>query len=200
MYVSQLDAVTCEVQYWYKWQNEHDRIKPKYIFVGDVHGDLNQFLYPLIDTGTITLTGKVNSIKQKYNEIDLHLPEYSCNECDTEIYYVGDLSDNYIFSRQIVVMLAYIMKQCKNVHLCIGNHDIIYMNHYDVKDITATTFSKHLQSLDFLASAYPTLSLYRYDLTCPGKDFLDEYFKPMLNAYHELWEMAEICMKLINRG
>ena len=193
MEVGQLDAAICLTRYWYKWQEEHPRLKAKYVFVGDVHGDICQFLFPLIDTGTITLTGKVNTIKQKYVELDIHYPDYVCNKCDIDIYYLGDLVDGFISSRQIVIMLANIMKHCKNVHLCFGNHDSIYMASYNKKNINVMTFEKHITSLMFLVSGYPSLRLFHGDLTCPGYDFLDEYYRPMLDAYKELFKLGEVC-------
>lgn len=193
MDVTQIEAAIIATQYWYKYQKEHERVNSKFIFVGDVHGDINQFLLPLIDTGTITLTGKVSSIKQKYVELDIHIPEYSCNKCSTEIYYLGDLVDGFIYSRQIVIMLANIMRQCKNVHLCFGNHEAKYIANLDPKSITLFTYEKHIESFRYLCSAYASLSLCRGKMIeQPGEDFLYEYYHPMLEAIKELWKMGEV--------
>lgn len=187
MDISQYDAVSMITQYLYQYQQEHERVNYKHIFVGDVHGDILQLLYPLIDTGTITLTGKITSHKSKYLELDLHIPEYTCNKCNSEIYYLGDLVDGWIFSRQVVVMLANIMRQCKNIHLCFGNHDSVYMVSSDIE-----TFDKHYNSLRYLGEEYSTLKFYQGKFINQPDDFLIEYFKPMLSAYAELWKLGEV--------
>lgn len=190
MDITQHEAILITTQYLYKYQESHDRVNYKHIFVGDVHGDLLQFILPLIDTGTITLTGKVTSVKQKYTELDIHLPEYSCNKCNSEIYYLGDLVDGWIFSRQVVIMLARIMRECKNVHLCFGNHDATYMVNSDTTDMSK--FDKHYGSLRHLGNSYSTLKFYRGKFIDSPDDFLSEYYRPMLLAYKELWKMGEV--------
>lgn len=69
-------------QYLYQYQQEHERVNYKHIFVEDVHGDM---LHLLIDTGTITLIGKLLH-KSKYLELDSGILEYTCNKCNSEIY------------------------------------------------------------------------------------------------------------------
>ena len=192
MEVSQIDGINLLTQYWYNYQESHHRVKYKYLFVGDVHGDLSQFILPLIDTGTITLNGQVTSVKQRYPELDIPVPEYTCNKCDSQIYYLGDLSDGYMFTRQVLIMMVNVLRQCKNVHFCFGNHDMRYFGKLDVTKVDAWTFEEHFESLNLFVSSVSNLKLYHGKITGASDDFLFEYFRIILETYKELFKLGEV--------
>ena len=123
-------------EYWSKYTVRLDPISTRMVIVGDVHGDLNQFLPPLIASGVITLkSGDPLPIDK---EMHLYLPRYEVNtETDIDVIYLGDLVDQGPSSREICLMMADIMEKNKRVKLVLGNHDlnVIALHGYKSPDI-----------------------------------------------------------------
>ena len=139
--IPQLEALKLIVKYW---STRTKQINTSTIFVGDVHGDLHQFLAPLILSGFIKLTGKIvqfkpfecnitdssnyttNEYNYKYPESIIYIPEFELNKsCNTSIIYLGDLIDEWIFSRNIVALYYTIYKlDTKRLFWTCGNHDL----------------------------------------------------------------------------
>lgn len=135
--ITQMDALKLIVKYWSSLNINH--IETPYCFVGDIHADFNQFLAPLICTGLIKLTGKIILFSQdnsEYPEANIYIPEYTINsECKTKIMFLGDLVDEWIFSRNIVCMLYKLLahdKLTNNIFYCFGNHDLSIVGKYNV--------------------------------------------------------------------
>lgn len=106
------------VKYWAS--REPDPKIGDWVVVGDVHGDLHQFLAPLVLGGIIKLSGKLKTISE---ELAFYVPEYELVEpCDKKVIYLGDLVDEWIFSRTIVRMMKELLL-AKRVILLYGNHD-----------------------------------------------------------------------------
>ena len=144
--ISQYDGVRLISKYWasvcksgkfeefgvQKVSSSAERI----VFVGDVHGDLNQFIAPLVLNNLITLTGEVEERKIKSLISDDHsvlvLPKYTIHDnVNVKVVYLGDLIDEWIFSRQVVVMLYDLLKNAKNhVFYIYGNHDLAVIGRY----------------------------------------------------------------------
>ncbi len=104
--ISQLNGIKLITSYW---SGVNNFINSKYSFVGDVHGDLHQFLAPLVMNRVIKLTGKVKIINE---EIKYYVPEHELIEngevsesntstLSSSVIYLGDIADEWIFSRTI---------------------------------------------------------------------------------------------------
>ena len=107
--------------------NENDVESHGRIHVGDVHGDLFQFLLPL--KGLINITG----YNQAVNEI-----EFTINNFENRlIYYHGDLVDRGDYNNVIIKMMLKILNTETNFKIIwlIGNHDMGFiMKHKDNKE------------------------------------------------------------------
>ena len=119
-------------KYWSKYQFRLDSSQTKCVFVGDVHGDLNQLLPPLIATNTITITGESPRIIDQYTH--LYLPHYTVNE-EAQIFviFLGDLVDEGPCSRECAIILADVLEKCENVRFCFGNHDLNILSYWGVE-------------------------------------------------------------------
>ena len=73
--INQINGIKLITRYWSK---QHPTVPDKSVmFVGDIHGDLHQFLAPLVLSGLITLTGKIINFEQhiySINEEDFKVP------------------------------------------------------------------------------------------------------------------------------
>lgn len=122
-------TVALITKYWSRYSFRLDSSQTKCVFVGDVHGDLNQLLPPLIATNTITLTDESPRVIDDYTH--LYLPHYSVNE-EAQIFVIllGDLVDEGPCSRECALILADVLEHCDNVKFCFGNHDLNVLSYY----------------------------------------------------------------------
>ena len=98
--ISQLNGIKLISSYWSKVGERCENTN--YVFVGDVHGDLHQFLAPLVLNDVIKLTGKVDV---KDENIYYYIPNYEINNnCTCKVIYLGDIVDEWLFSRTISYM------------------------------------------------------------------------------------------------
>lgn len=188
MNINQYDGIKLLTEYWYEHKNRNEFAK--YIFVGDVHGDINQFILPLIETETITLENKIETVyKSKYEEANIYLPKFKINKSDVIIYYLGDLIDEGNFSRNIVYMINYLFEnECKNIRLCFGNHDLNILG----------SINSYYNTLIKELTPYPNVSVCNnkcYYKCKENNEFLNEYLKPlqecMLNLFKKRY--GNIC-------
>jgi len=126
--ITQFDGIRLIASYW-------STIKPDknydIIFVGDVHGDINQFLAPLVMSGLISISDEVQEIKHNNKSSIIYVPKYTINRTKTKIVYLGDIVDEWIFSRSISFILLDLLKTCpKNVFYIYGNHDLAIIGRY----------------------------------------------------------------------
>ena len=126
--ISQKDGLKLIVKYW---SNRNETIDSDVFIVGDVHGDLHQFLSPLIMSGIITLDGNLTEEKYKYSESSLYLPSYTINKIKhKKIIYLGDMIDEWIFNRQVARILRNLLEKTNNIIYIYGNHDLALIGRY----------------------------------------------------------------------
>lgn len=131
--ISEYEGVRLACQYWSADQSDTklDEVKKsKLIFVGDVHGDINQFIAPLVLSGLITIVNAVNEVKSYGSKI--YIPHYKINKNKTvKIVYLGDIVNEWIFNRTITYMLYDLLKNASaNVYYLFGNHDLALIGRY----------------------------------------------------------------------
>lgn len=197
--ISQEEGVKLITKYW---SNMKERVNSDICIVGDVHGDLNQFLAPLVMLGIITLTGEVTTID------DIPLPSYTINSTDKRVIYLGDMIDEWIFGRQVVRMLRDLLEKTKNITYIYGNHDVALIGRYQL-------FKDGLLTIPFdLPPLWETLKSelnYRRDIKIygtkiekdgsveKGEKFLQQYLTPLFEDLywifsHEKGQVSKACM------
>jgi len=156
-----------------KWMDIQNKQHPKMLtcFVGDIHGDFNQLLAPLILTSTIKLTGRIVNM----------LPEYEYLNSSTKIIYLGDYVDGWIFSRHVVMFLAELFKlhNPKNIILIFGNHDLSYIGRYKLFKLGGLNFEQDIPS---------GYEIYKDELKTNPSLTEFEYLTPIFNS---LWYLFE---------
>lgn len=99
--ISQFNGIKLITSYWSSVEERNN--ESIYSFVGDVHGDLHQFVAPLVINNVVSLTGEV---EVKDENIFYYVPKYKINEqSKCKVIYLGDVADEWIFSRTISLML-----------------------------------------------------------------------------------------------
>ena len=194
------------------WSNVEGMSNDKviYSFVGDIHGDLHQFLAPLVLNNVIKLTGDVEVVDEK---IKLYVPKYdvvdvkkvdgkvddkvdSCPTCSScKIMYLGDVANEWIFSRQIAIMLYDLLKKDKVAYIY-GNHDLSIIGRYHLfkehtlkipEDIPSLweTIKKELNCIPNIKIFRDTI-LYDNDAE-KGERFLYEYISPLFDNLFKIF-------------
>ena len=135
------------------WSNISPTLTNHTLFVGDVHGDIHQFIAPLIMSGIITLTGTIDEIPNEtayeshlqssspkspddttitpitppahFDELTLYIPKYTINTSSkSTVIYLGDMIHEWIYSRVIVYILLDLLRRMPDkVVFIYGNHD-----------------------------------------------------------------------------
>ena len=126
--ISQREGIRLLSKYW-KTTNTINEMN--IIFVGDVHGDFNQFIAPLIQSNLITISS--DEIEEHIEQgMPIYTPKYIINKnSSVKIVYLGDMVDEWIFSRSIVYMLHDLLKTIpNNVKYIYGNHDLSIISRY----------------------------------------------------------------------
>lgn len=173
------------------------------LFIGDVHGDLNQFLLPLVDNGIIELTGRVQTAyKGKTIEriSNVYVPEFKILRTDIDVYYLGDFIDEGNYSRNIVLMLDELTKKLERLHLVIGNHEanlLSYYNRWKEKTLRFADVKSYWSTLQKELSAYEEVQLVKDQLIIRKKgvkseDFLYDYTTPLFKTLHKLFISSKI--------
>lgn len=130
------------------WKLQLPLLTDHVLVVGDIHGDIHQFIAPLVMSGLITITGNVRFIANEdaypctifqgsdkdktfipklkhYDELTLYVPEYRINtSCKSKIIFLGDFANEFLFVRVILYMLVDLIKTVPdNIVYLYGNHD-----------------------------------------------------------------------------
>lgn len=156
--ITQFDGVKLITHYWSTIKPSSDLLESfnikivddSLVFVGDVHGDLNQFLAPLVLTNAISITDDVDELK--VSSTIIYTPHYTINEkfakTKTKIVYLGDLVDEWIFSRPVVhIMKDILTKLPNNVFYIYGNHDLAIIGRYHLFKQNKVNFPFDLPAL-----------------------------------------------------
>lgn len=126
--ISQEEGIKLITKYW---SNKNSPIESNVFIVGDVHGDLHQFLAPLIMSGIMILNNDIIEEKHKYPESSLFLPSYKLIKDESKkIIYLGDMIDEWIFNRQIARILRNLLETTNNIIYIYGNHDLALIGRY----------------------------------------------------------------------
>lgn len=126
--ITQREGIKLLSRYW-KTMNSADEMDV--IFVGDVHGDFNQFIAPLIQSKLITISS--DEIEEHIEQgMPIYTPKYIIDKnSSVKVVYLGDMVDEWIFSRSIVYMLHDLLKTIpNNVKYIYGNHDLSIISRY----------------------------------------------------------------------
>ena len=197
MNISPEDGMNKVCKFLYRYQQTAKKYHhEKNIIVGDIHGDIFQLFLPLIDSGIITIEYDVPELKyndKEYPECDLYIPIYRVNKSDTNVYYLGDLTEEGMFSREVVYCLNDISKKYENIFICIGNHDCHWLSLCSTKDLRLNLFNDN-------NSAFETFikdTIYSPNITIVGNkilyknnindEFMKSYYKPLLDSYYEMF-------------
>lgn len=209
--ITSFNAIRLIINYW-KNIKPIDDINIESIGVGDCHGDLHQFLAPLIINNIIELTGNLK--KTSYNkdvEIDndfryIFIPEFKIiKSSNIPIIYVGDLIDGGMFSRQILRMIYKLIKHKTNVFYLYGNHECRWIGNYDkfksgenIKDLIPYSIETFLRG--FNIDEFPDISVsdtkikYKNDLA-KGDNFLNNYWAGQMKLLYHMHKkgMMHVC-------
>lgn len=192
--ITQYDGVRLITTYW-------SSIKPDkgydLIFVGDVHADMNQFIAPLVLSGLITIQDEVKEIKT--NKTIIYVPKYTIDSrSKVKIVYLGDIADEWIFSRSITYMLLDLLKNAGgNVFYIYGNHDLAIIGRYHLfkakqlnfaLDIPALwqTLKKELNNVKNL-KIYKTVAALDGDPS-KGYNYIYNYIEPLFDNLYEIFD------------
>ena len=185
------------------WRQESKSIDSKYVFVGDVHGDLHQFIAPLITNKVITLTGSTTIVN------GVPVPQYNINkDIGVKIVYLGDMINEWLFSRTIVIMLRDLLKQLpNNVYYIYGNHDLSLIGRYhlftsnelNIYEDIPTLWTTLKQTLSGIKNIKFVKSHAYYDNDeQKGMKFIHEFLKPLFDALFDIFtsRMGHICLPI----
>lgn len=196
--ISQLNGIKLITSYW---SGVNDFINSKYSFVGDVHGDLHQFLAPLVMNRVIKLTGKVKIINE---EIKYYVPEYELiengemnesNSSSSSIIYLGDIADEWIFSRTISKMLYELLKSKKVIYIY-GNHDLSIIGRYHLFKARKLNIPEDLpplwETLKKELNCIKEVKIYRNKVLFnndeeKGLEFLYKYVEPLFENLFKIF-------------
>lgn len=181
MNIDQKESIEIITEYWSK-KKPYD-LKSKNIFVGDVHGDLNQFLLPLVQTGAIEIVNHIHIAAKGL--IPVYVPDWIEGNNEINIYYLGDYIDGGIYSRTILCMMVE-LSTCKNIHFVIGNHDANVLGRYHEFEnghLNYRSLISYWPTLQIEVSAYEKIHMWKNNVE---PDFLSEYFKPLFDS---LWKL-----------
>lgn len=202
--IDQLQGLELIAKYWAtRWQRFNNFIDAKAIFVGDVHGDMHQFIAPLVMSKVITLSGNIKTIN---SNIHLHVPEFTFATNDsTRIIYLGDMVHEWLFSRSIVTLLHEILKTKKNVYYLYGNHDVSIIGRYFLfkerklklpYDIPALW-----QTLKKELNPYPDIRIHNdvilyHNSEEEGLNFLYSYIEPLFENMYQIFvnQLGRLCL------
>ena len=204
--ISQYDGVRLITKYWLSIDSSNKKslyeeynvkiLSSSLIFVGDVHGDFNQFLAPLVLSGLISITDSVKEYKYKASIV--YLPSYKINKSSNiKIIYLGDITNEWIFSRPIAVMLFDLLQQIPhNIKYIYGNHDLAIIGRYNLYeqkklnfalDIPAlwNTLKKELNHVKNL-KIYKTIAELDGELS-KGYDYIHAYLAPLFDSLYSIF-------------
>lgn len=192
--ISQYNGIKLITSYWSSYKDIHEA---PYSFVGDVHGDLHQFLAPLVINNIIKLKNSLTTIDEK---IHFYIPEFEINETTSsphspKVVYLGDIADEWIFSRTIAAMLYKLLKANKVIYIY-GNHDLAIIGRYHLFKQRKLNFALDLPPLweTVKKELNPIRSIKFYKETIllnnseeNGLDFLYKYLEPLFENLYKIF-------------
>lgn len=188
--ISQYNGIKLITSYWSSFNETNEC---SYSFVGDVHGDLHQFLAPLIINNIIKLKNSITTIDES---IYYFVPEYDINtSSSSKVVYLGDVADEWIFSRTISHMLYTLLKNGKIIYIY-GNHDLSIIGRYHLfkqrkinfaSDMPPlwVTMKKELNPIREIKFHKNTI-LFNNDESL-GLDFLYKYISPLFENLYKIF-------------
>lgn len=193
--ISQQASIELISKYWSKQQPT--QIIYQTVLIGDCHGDLHQFISPLILNDVIKLSGKVKTID---SSIELYVPEYTVtNKNKTRIIYLGDLVNEWIHSRTIMYILhdLLITHDINNIEFILGNHDLSILGRYYLfknniinipEDIPALwlTLRKELNNIPEIKIYNQTIEYNNSEIE--GKEYLHRYLDSLFEYMFQLFK------------
>ena len=189
--ISQFNGIKLISSYWSSIEERNN--ESMYSFVGDVHGDLHQFLAPLVINNIISLTGEVET---KDENIFYYVPKYKINEqTKCKVIYLGDIADEWIFSRTISLMLYELLKK-NMISYIYGNHDLSIIGRYylfkqrklnipEDNPPLWETIKKELNCIKEI-KIYKNNVLYDNDEE-KGREFLYKYLEPLFENLYKIF-------------
>lgn len=179
------------------WKHIEPTLTNHTLFVGDVHGDINQLLAPLVMSGLITLTGNITIITNEkaykssiftspddtttfttpthYDELSLYIPEYTVNtSAQSTVIYLGDMIHEWIFSRVVMYILNdLLIKLPNNVIFVYGNHDLNLLAAFPLYQRRMIDMGAFMQTTyDTMSkelSMYKSIHFYQFKIDYDGK-------------------------------
>lgn len=183
-------------------------VSPEYIFVGNVHGDMNQFILPLIDSGIITVNGVKYGDDDIYPEARMVNLDYTINNSSTIVIYLGDMINEYMFSRQIIQILKDLLIKTSNVKFIYGNHDCSLIGRYDLFTSDLLNISEDIPTLWTTLKnelrGYPNIRIIGDKITYKnnpedGQKFLKSYLTPLFSDLFHIFSnnLGRVCISTI---
>lgn len=201
MNIEQEESVRILAHYWSTYKPKD--IKTHHVFIGDIHGDLNQLLLPLVELGIIQVS---NKIKRVYHDdisklCDVFIPEFVLLRSNVDVYVLGDFIDEGMHSRSVVAMLHELSKH-DFIHLVIGNHDANILgryNEYKNDKLDYKSLRSYWPTLQRESTAYDDVFIVKGKVLIKDSDkFLKAYFKPLFDWYYGLFSQGKlnVCYQL----
>lgn len=201
--ISQKQSIDLICRYWAT--QKVSNVIPKIIFVGDCHGDLHQFIAPLVLNGIIKLSGALKIINE---DIDFYVPDYEINKQSLKgcrLIYLGDVVNEWIHSRTILWMLHDLLVVNDlvsdgvngGIEFILGNHDLSILGRYYLykqntlnipEDIPVLwiTLRKELNNNSKVKIYNQTIE-YENSAT-QGKEYLYKYIAPLFECMFEIFK------------
>ena len=205
--ITQFDGLRLTCKYWSTVKPTEQNlssvnihfIDSSLVFVGDVHGDLNQFLAPLVYSGIIQIIDDEVKEHKVFNDM-VYTPNYTIAKSSTmKIIYLGDLVDEWIFSKTIIYMMNDILRTLpNNVKYIYGNHDLGLIGRYYLYRSKTLNFALDTpalwQTLKKELNHVSNLKLYRTTVELDGEpskgyDYIHSYtavlFEYLFNIFKD---------------
>lgn len=211
------------------WSSVEPNINNKTIFVGDIHGDLHQFLAPLVMSGLITLDGTVKEIANEnaykstmfvkgsetdivskvehFPELNLYIPSYKVNSnCSSKIVFLGDVIHEWIFSRPILYMLTDLLRNVPDKLIFIyGNHDCNILAQYPLFRRRKLNIEKCLETtfhtMSNELSMFPNVNFNKFELIYMNSSDkgIEFMYSYMSHLFEPLYEIYSNCLGTLSK-
>lgn len=194
MNIDQAASIRILAHYWSTYKPKD--INTKTVFVGDIHGDLNQLLLPLVELGIIQVNNSIRCVYESTRELcKVYIPDFIVLRSDIDVYFLGDYIDEGNHSRSCVAIIHELSKH-DFIHLLIGNHDANILgryNEYKNKTLRFQSLKSYWPTLQREATAYDAFSKGNVD-----DELLNDYFNPLFDWYFDLFKNRKlnVCYQL----
>lgn len=201
MNIDQEESIGILARYWSTYKPKD--IKTHHIFIGDIHGDLNQLLLPLVELAIIQVSNRIRCVYHDDTSklCDVFIPEFVILRNDINVYILGDFIDEGMHSRSVLALLRELSKH-DFVYLVIGNHDANILgryNEYKNGTLNFRSLRSYWLTLQRESTAYEDVFISKGKVIIKDSDkFLKAYFKPLFDWYYELFSQGKlnVCYQL----